>query len=300
MAIIKIPHGVEKKGIKVSFKGLLPRKSPCDCSKRSLSKCKVKVQTSKQQRSEIEDQLYKDEYDYCNNAFGAFLEVQSTGHKSGYWPCYRPGHFPYPWNCNYFVQCDDFGKAFLRPCAKGTLFDPRIGNCNHANMVNCNNWGWGLWGKYIIYNKCYKHGPGYYPDPYNCNKFIQCDNFGKGFHMTCPTGLHFNPKYSVCDWPRNVNCIYQHYGGYNYNPFYGPHYLSYKLCVKGYPGYKPHPKSCNKFIQCDNFGKAFVHACPVGLNFNPKNNVCDYPANVSCEGSYKDEIAEEEITEEMK
>eukprot|EP00794_Sanderia_malayensis_P019437 gene19437-21362_t len=209
------------------------------------------------------------------------------------WPCYGPGHFPDPSSCTHFIQCDDFGKAFRMPCAPGTMWDAYKNTCVHYDHTKCSYWGYGYYGKYINYNKCYKHGPGYYPDPYNCNKFIQCDNFGKSFHLTCPTGLHFNPKHSVCDWPANVACPYK-YSNNHYKPYYGSHHSAYSHCVAGYPGYKPYPHDCSKFIQCDNFGKAFLQQCPSGLYFNPKNNVCDYKQNVACATTYGDQVEEED------
>ncbi|CAG0892514.1 unnamed protein product [Darwinula stevensoni] len=45
--------------------------------------------------------------------------------------------------------------------------------------------------------------------------------------------------------------------------------------------YFPHPEDCGSFCQCSN-GKAYYHACPDGLMFNPALNVCDWPENVCC------------------
>lgn len=46
---------------------------------------------------------------------------------------------------------------------------------------------------------------GIYPHPDDCSKFMQC-NWGITYVMNCPAGLRFNPQFSVCDWPSNVNC----------------------------------------------------------------------------------------------
>ncbi|BFZ13108.1 hypothetical protein BsWGS_16147 [Bradybaena similaris] len=44
-----------------------------------------------------------------------------------------------------------------------------------------------------------------HPDPENCNRFYSCA-FSKAYYHFCPPGLVFNAKFSVCDWPWNVDC----------------------------------------------------------------------------------------------
>jgi len=48
-------------------------------------------------------------------------------------------------------------------------------------------------------------------------------------------------------------------------------------------GLYPDPKDCSKFIQCSN-GQAYSKNCAVGLYFNEKLKVCDWPSNVNCHG----------------
>ncbi|XP_032672410.1 peritrophin-1-like [Odontomachus brunneus] len=43
------------------------------------------------------------------------------------------------------------------------------------------------------------------PHPTNCNSYFVCET-GEPIPMTCPKGLHFNPKLSVCDWPWRAHC----------------------------------------------------------------------------------------------
>uniref|UniRef100_A0A2C9K6B2 Chitin-binding type-2 domain-containing protein n=1 Tax=Biomphalaria glabrata TaxID=6526 RepID=A0A2C9K6B2_BIOGL len=50
-----------------------------------------------------------------------------------------------------------------------------------------------------------KSGSDFAPHPTSCDKFYQCAN-GKPFMIVCPKGLVFNTKYSICDWPSNVDC----------------------------------------------------------------------------------------------
>nr|CAH7765322.1 unnamed protein product [Callosobruchus chinensis] len=45
----------------------------------------------------------------------------------------------------------------------------------------------------------------YFPHETNCSLFYQCSN-GVPYLQECPSGLYFNPKIDVCDYPRNVDC----------------------------------------------------------------------------------------------
>ena len=54
-------------------------------------------------------------------------------------------------------------------------------------------------------NLCPSGYTGLRPIPYDCNKFANC---WKGITtiQSCGSGLHFNARYSVCDWPAKANC----------------------------------------------------------------------------------------------
>lgn len=43
---------------------------------------------------------------------------------------------PFEGSCNTFVRCIDNQQRHLQ-CGAGLQFDPTIGSCNHANLVNC-------------------------------------------------------------------------------------------------------------------------------------------------------------------
>jgi hypothetical protein len=49
-----------------------------------------------------------------------------------------------------------------------------------------------------------------YPNPDNCNSFIQCvpqpDGSGKPQVMPCPDGLEWNNNKKECDWPQDSTC----------------------------------------------------------------------------------------------
>lgn len=53
--------------------------------------------------------------------------------------------------------------------------------------------------------KCKPDWVGLYPHPFNCRKFLNCNN-GVTFIQDCGPGTAFNPTLQVCDWPYNVDC----------------------------------------------------------------------------------------------
>lgn len=58
-------------------------------------------------------------------------------------------------------------------------------------------------------------------------------------------------------------------------------------CPAGASGLFPHP-DCFKFLSCDH-GRTFVMTCGPGTAFNPAISVCDWPNNVDCGKSTKEE-----------
>ncbi|UJR24439.1 hypothetical protein I4U23_005815 [Adineta vaga] len=45
-----------------------------------------------------------------------------------------------------------------------------------------------------------------YPNPNNCQEFIQCDDAGRVYYKKCTGGLHWNDIIKNCDEPRRVKC----------------------------------------------------------------------------------------------
>ena len=45
-----------------------------------------------------------------------------------------------------------------------------------------------------------------YPDPSDCNGFIQCNDAGEVFHQKCNVGLEWNDRIKNCDTPRRSTC----------------------------------------------------------------------------------------------
>ena len=44
----------------------------------------------------------------------------------------------HPGDCSKYIECTADNRRYIRDCAGGTLFDPRVQRCEHANMVTCN------------------------------------------------------------------------------------------------------------------------------------------------------------------
>ncbi|XP_046745946.1 uncharacterized protein LOC124403977 isoform X2 [Diprion similis] len=142
---------------------------------------------------------------------------------------YATGQFVYPPDCKFFVNCWN-GRAFVQPCAPGTLFNPETLECDFPTKVQC--YGSELVDLNNPYNippsatkqpsqisepqrewtvpsltnqhpSCPPSFTGLLPHPTDCAKFLQCAN-GVTFIMDCGPGTVFNPAISVCDWPYNV------------------------------------------------------------------------------------------------
>ncbi len=52
-------------------------------------------------------------------------------------PCgiYGQYYFPYYPDASRFIQCDQTGVFWIRKCAPGTIYDPKIGVCNYPPVV---------------------------------------------------------------------------------------------------------------------------------------------------------------------
>lgn len=48
-------------------------------------------------------------------------------------------------------------------------------------------------------------GNGYFADPNNCNTFYRCEGTMQ-YSFSCPSGLYFDEKLSVCNWPFLTDC----------------------------------------------------------------------------------------------
>jgi hypothetical protein len=157
-----------------------------------------------------------------------------------------------------------------------------------------------------------------YPNPANCNSFIQCvpqpDGSGKPVVMPCPAGLEWNDNKKECDYPQDSTCPKNSTqtpttaattqtpttaattqtpttaattplppGG----DFVCPRDdIANTGCMGPKDCLYPNPANCNSFIQCvpqpDGSGKPVVMPCPAGLEWNDNKKECDYPQDSTC------------------
>jgi hypothetical protein len=107
---------------------------------------------------------------------------------------------------------------------------------------------------------CKNHGE-LIQDKENCNGYYVCEHDNLTW-MDCPSGLHFNDKIKVCDWPAQAGC-------------------QKSSCKLGET--LPDPTDCRKYTVCENAdGTGTSKTCPAGLHFNNKIKVCDWPAQANC------------------
>ncbi|CAK9820681.1 Prss12 [Anthophora plagiata] len=228
------------------------------------------------------------------------------------------GQFIYPPDCKFFVNCWK-GRAFVQPCAPGTLFNPNTLECDFPHKVKCyggeiadfpaneqldssgrrepllsgNHHGYPENEK-IQEPRCPPHVTGLIAHPSDCTKFLQCANGGT-FIMDCAPGTVFNPAVSVCDWPNKVRgcedalkpkeeittpLVPFYHEDLEHDRLKNKENQATKItCPSDYTGLLPHPETCKKFLQCVH-GGTFIMDCGPGTAFNPSISVCDWPYNV--------------------
>ncbi|XP_033759840.1 uncharacterized protein LOC117342009 [Pecten maximus] len=96
--------------------------------------------------------------------------------------------FPHPDNCLKFIQCISPNKGVVQKCATDLVYDPEAMACIFPrnlellcpDLVPCDG---------IV--------RGYFPHPYNCSKYIQCES-GSEVIQSCNVGLVWDPVINSC------------------------------------------------------------------------------------------------------
>lgn len=148
------------------------------------------------------------------------------------------------------------------------------------------------------------------PHEYDCTKFYKCD-WGRAVLFSCPPGLHFNSDLQVCDWPESAGC--KDGGGTtastiptttnegtvgtdgtitstNSQTTALTTTTTELITTTSDPRCSssllfPHENNCNLFYRCLN-GQVELQSCPAGLHFNPRLEVCDWPADAGCDAGF--------------
>ncbi|XP_076315203.1 uncharacterized protein LOC143227818 isoform X3 [Tachypleus tridentatus] len=187
-----------------------------------------------------------------------------------------------PNDCSKFTLCIN-GHAIEEKCSDGLLFNPKSENCDYAKNVNCDRTcDRDCDDKPTVPpgNHC-KKPSGFFPYPTKCNLFIHCSNTIPDI-KECPSILHFNPRYRVCDWPWNTGC-----GSNTTEPEPEPEIPDDKVTCDCDCCFLPVKGNCAAYIRCEG-GVAYRGKCPGSLVFNKDVENCDLPENVICEDKPKD------------
>ncbi|XP_005103176.2 chondroitin proteoglycan 2 [Aplysia californica] len=127
-----------------------------------------------------------------------------------------------------------------------------LGACASVGVLNlCNQYGWPT---------------GTYPHPYDCKKFINCNN-GVTMELDCPATTVFNPNTKVCDNTINVPIC-------TYNAATNPINVN-NICTQfGWGnGNFYHPYDCGQYVRC-NAGVTQISACAAGTYYNAATGTC--------------------------
>ncbi|XP_050079755.1 uncharacterized protein LOC126567582 [Anopheles maculipalpis] len=151
--------------------------------------------------------------------------------------------------------------------------------------------------------------------PTDCNRFLVCSS-GVAYEMRCPDGLEYDIEQRSCDYDYLVRCsvdgrtqVQQANYGFEMpleqlvlnRPSWNdlqeqrvdapvPQYKPAVSVVDARcprtddplkPIHLPRTGNCSKFMKCFG-GRAYEMDCPAGLEFDVKNNRCDYPALARC------------------
>jgi len=106
--------------------------------------------------------------------------------------------------------------------------------------------------------------------------------------MKCPNGLEWNRKVKECDWPHIAKCSSTKARTSTRST--STPIPDYKCpaedIARGCKGPKDclytNPASCDSFIQCTAAGLAYAMSCPLGLQWNDNEKICDWPPQSTC------------------
>lgn len=110
-------------------------------------------------------------------------------------------YFPYPGDKTKFYECTGIGQVQVLQCPNGLVWDTTRVACVYAAGTSTVLQPTVFPQTQPFNNPCTTQqlsGNHYYfahPDP---TKFIQCDNAGQAFVVSCPSGLVWNQYYEVC------------------------------------------------------------------------------------------------------
>nr|AHH02588.1 chitin-binding protein [Holotrichia parallela] len=196
-------------------------------------------------------------------------------------------------NCAVFYKCD-WGEPVLQECPDDLLFNIAGNVCDWAENVDCDRDNIdvesgeesGESGSSDLLFDCPESEALYIPHKTDCAKYYVCV-YGKPVEYTCPEGLHYDGKRWICDYAEEVTCgVYAQQecaSGDDDGGSTGSGAVGSCPEVDGEEDVLlPDAENCAIFYKCA-YGAAVLQACPSGLYFNSKLDVCDWPENVDCD-----------------
>ncbi|XP_046390189.1 uncharacterized protein LOC124158856 [Ischnura elegans] len=214
------------------------------------------------------------------------------------WCLLPTGQFPYPLDCRRFVNCWN-GKAFVQPCAPGTLFNADTRECDFPSKVR----------------GCDQHRSppvetsGSDRNPASNAKLVEFDDGeeygGEGvidvraseqesiFRLPPPRASTQRPwEVGVITeaYPRATTAVPPQRGLNNQRGGRGwvietttsrAMVFKSKMSCPENNGIFPHPEFCDRYVQCHG-GRPHSMMCGPGTLFDAQKKMCDYARNVRC------------------
>lgn len=148
-----------------------------------------------------------------HGAYGGLSQGSATHDSDAACPAHFRGLKPYAHDCHRYINCGT-GQPVIQSCGPGTVFNAVIQQCDFEGSVPCvqtqNSQQSGRSARLQqlpAEPRCAPGSSGMQPHPYDCTKFLHCDN-GRTFIKDCGPGTAFSPSLQICDFKYKVDCGY--------------------------------------------------------------------------------------------
>ena len=192
--------------------------------------------------------------------------------------------------CDAYLRCEA-GRLSRELCDDGLVYHLRDNLCDMPQRVDCT-------GRSRLQppkgsGNCPRLN-GIYPHAEFCDQYYFC-RLGIPLLVTCPTGLVYDTKAAVCEFPdeaQRPGCMPNDVLGFTCPPLPSSSSLPF-----GDHARYAKPDDCRYFFRCLKNGYPRLGGCEMGMVFNPETGSCDSPNNVpGCKNYYDDD----EETEDNK
>ncbi|KAH8395222.1 hypothetical protein KR222_002788 [Zaprionus bogoriensis] len=216
---------------------------------------------------------------YQSGSYGGLSPAAYDSEPSGgACPAGFRGLKPYAHDCRRYINCAG-GHAAIQTCPAGTAFSAVAQRCDYEQSVQCGGVQPARSARLqeqAPTPRCAPGVSGLQPHPYDCTKFLNCDN-GRTFIQDCGPGTAFSPSQLICDFKHKVNCgdggaaagaSYPAEGQASAGASGG---LS---CPASTRGLQPHPHDPHKYLKCGIGVQPIVESCELGKVFDGHSLRC--------------------------